>query len=342
MNFRRTINTIRERYSSTTVREKVSAVCPCRATCGPFQSRSMILASLWLALMVCIALLIPKIHKPSDNQLCPSLYQTGVGFVEHSPVVFERDDIMVCRTPQVGSKFIRDLTMSYVTSNLTSYFSEEDEKKGSKGFQHLNPTLDKIHESDKFNYYLYDMDISQRIMFVRHPITRIVAGFYDIASSQSSKFWMDLYGYNEDHGYSGKSFLFWLQNSSFVEDYQSMDGSICSDHALYESLHPQYQQWSPPQVCRCGIMDCGVQWTIHKVEDSPTVMLDVMTEALGRRVKDLYVQTELQQDNTFHNDVANILNDPRYDMSEYLTANTLAILNPLTLKEQIYLGYQPL
>jgi len=266
-----------------------------------------------------------------SEPLCPSLYKTG-GHNEHSPVIFEREQVVVCRTPQAGTKFLRDLTVSYVNSNIDTFPPDESMHAG---FQHINPTLDKVTSVDDFHHYLFG-DNAKRVMVVRHPVTRILAGFYEIASTQPDKFWKTLYGFDESHGSGPKAFEHWLKYSKFVtQDYHSdcVSNGSASMGVLDQSLHPQLQEWAPGQHCRCGINDCGVQWEIYKIEEVP--VYNAIAGYLPS-LQNMIVKKKLAKDN-----ILETYTEDQFDANAYLTDEVLNILNPLTKEEQDFFGYEP-
>mmetsp|Transcript_5929 Transcript_5929/g.9082 ORF Transcript_5929/g.9082 Transcript_5929/m.9082 type:complete len:325 (+) Transcript_5929:121-1095(+) len=303
-----------------------------RLPCG---RRAYILISVLVVVFIVLVATLSGINTKDANALasnvgdsllgepiCNSLYKVG-GNNEHSPVIFEDEQLMVCRTPQAGTKFLRDLTVSYVESNLESFPPEEMKT----GFQHINPTLDKVVSMDEFHQYLFG-DETHRVMVVRHPVTRIVSGFYEIASAQPDKFWKTIYGFKKNHGSNPKAFAYWLKHSRFAkEDYQA----DCTNF-FFNSLHAQIQHWAPPQHCRCGL-DCGVDWTYYKIEDMP--IYAVMASYLPS-LQNVIVKKQLAKDN-----IMETYTEDQFDVDLYLTNSVLDMLNKLTKEEQEFFDYEP-
>jgi hypothetical protein len=255
-------------------------------------------------------------HKQSTKSSvssCPSLYKLGTGS-EHSPLVFQQDNLLVCRTPKVASTLLRNsIAKPYYLHhhNDTSLFNLAT---------HLQQmTLAKVRDKQQFIDYLYS-NKTRRIMFVRHPVTRILSGFMESASVEG--FWTELYNFTESYNGSPKSFELWLTNSSFFREY---DVDCDPKNSFEQSNHPMRQHWQPPQHCRCGISDCRVEWTIYRIEDEPVgqimarylpILSGAINETSSEHVK-------------------------QYNASMYFNERVLSILNKLTMKEQRFFGYEP-
>jgi hypothetical protein len=265
---------------------------------------------------------------PLPPRLCPSLYQIG-GRNEHSPMVWAQEHLLIYRTPsKVGSTLLKGIYWAQLHNQ--SHLSNSNPIFG-KG-----PTLDKIHNQTVVQKYLYGDDTT-RLLFSRHPVTRILAGFLELATRQPDAFWKTMYGFNQSYGHDPEAFAFWLTNSTFTtHEYDAECGRSNSDETttppswLTYSLDPKRQHWLPAQHCRCGMLDCGVKWTMIRIEDERVE--DVMAR---------YLDMPWLWTNTTSSPNTNNYHSGKYNASAYLTNSVLDILNLLTKKEQDYFGYQP-
>ena len=283
------------------------------------------------------------------HEICNSLYKkTGNTNNElaHSPLIYERDDLMVCRVAKVGSNELRCIQRSYE-------LEEEFEYRGNSGCRPHEregltySQLSDVEDVQEFQRYLYGEDVN-RIMFVRHPVRRILSGFIEMTTSAVTheEFW-EFYDNVDgtDRGWSPEAFDYWVYNTTFRYEYS---GS-CSPQSTYFSMEMFLQHWAPPQHCRCGLHDeCGVEWKIYKVENIPNIS-SVMQEYIpGPWIPD---KSSIRNAKFFNSrDQSEKYNDVlhskahKYDYKEYFEDNPelLDFLNELTKEERDYFGYEPL
>lgn len=260
---------------------------------------------------------------PFKRPICQSLYKTKGNKKyeyedrQHSPLIFRRDKVMVCRTPKVGSAELRCMQRSYENK------AEFEMLKNSDCRPVERDTVSEFHdfeEPDRHKYWLYSKEVD-RVMFVRHPVKRILSGFIQIAKTKQEDFWQSYGFFNKGH--SPEAFRWWLFNSTFIYEYDT----TCSKASTYFSLESWSQHWAPPQHCRCGIWDCDVDWKIYKVEEQSigTVMAEY--------VPGPWVPNDADRSKNYHS--------KSYDEKEYLTPEVLKFLNELTKEEQEFFGYKP-
>jgi len=232
----------------------------------------------------------------------------------------------------------------------------------------------------RFNRYLYS-DSVDRIMFVRHPVRRLLSGFLQVARVRKESFW-ESYGF-EDQGFGPDGFRTFMMNSSFIFEY---DGT-CSRSSTFFSIESWSQHWAPPQHCRCGISECGVEWKVYKIEEhtigeimdqyipgpwippynittknnskkKPTPPYNNTTKKKRRRLELSYNTTtkkKKKKPKSPYNITTkkNITRRSRgkesgkyhstsYNEKEYLTPEVLEFLNDLTKNEREFYGYEPI
>lgn len=247
----------------------------------------------------------------SGNETCPSHYKNAFNDNEFSPVVFSGHNLTVCRTAKTGSQEVRAVSSAY-ESDVTFL-----EKVDPRSFN--QSILASIDDSTLFNQYLYG-DQFTRIMFVRHPVLRILSGFLQIANK--FEFW-DAHDMQR-HDKSPASFHKWVLNETLFFRYYRTQ---CDSRSKDTDLHPKLQHYAPPQYCRCGISDCGVQWNFYRLEDQP------IRSVLSKYLPEKYLKPESDTE---------IMHKREYSKRDYLTDEVLSFLNTATKQEQDFFGYKPL
>ena len=245
------------------------------------------------------------------HNACPSLFRQERRRNEHVPLWFRERGLVLCRTPKVGSLELRSVAMAY-SSNRTFRVLENMSYKG--------PTVADIATVEEFDAYLHQKN-TQRIMLVRHPVTRILSGFLEVA--RDSRFWEDYHDY-DSKGPAPTSpgrFHTWVRESRGLTRYYT---PTCDATSTNTSLLGFPQHYAPAQHCRCGIHDCGVEWTVYKVEEHSI-----------RSILSPYF------DDRFLPPPSSAVHKKSYNVAEYLTPDILDFLNNLTKEEQQVFGYSP-
>lgn len=148
---------------------------------------------------------------PPITNTCPSLFKQQNKDNEHLPLVFERHNLVVCRTPKVGSIELRGVANSYhqnasfVPLTLNSAYTDDH-------------TLSDISIEHEFNHYLYGNDVT-RILFVRHPVYRILTGFLEVARFRT--IWTKVHDMKSTRGSLPRSFHVWITSGAFRRHYHS-------------------------------------------------------------------------------------------------------------------------
>jgi len=251
---------------------------------------------------------------------------------QHSPLIFHRDNLMVCRTPKVGTAELRCMQRSYEKKSKFNY-------KGNAACRPLDrDSLSELHDltgdATRFNRYLYS-DAVDRIMFVRHPVRRILSGFMQIAKGKKVDFWQ-AYGF-DDQGFGPDGFRTFMLNSTFTYEY---DG-LCSKSSTYFSLESWSQHWAPPQHCRCGIADCDVEWKVYKIEEH--TIGEIMDQYIpGPWIPPYNVTPPETKSSKKKKQESGKYHSKSYDEREYFTPEVLEFLNDLTKIEREFYGYDPI
>ncbi len=243
---------------------------------------------------------------------CPSHYQNENNRNEHSPLVFKKDNLLVCRSPKVGSNELRSVATAYETDSKFIPPTVNEPYHGS--------ILANIKNVDLFHHYLYDSNVT-RIMFVRHPVHRLLSAF--IQTARGRLFWK-LHGFSKNLKASPKTFRKWINNRDLFFKYYS---GTCHANSTELNTHFKIQHWAPPQHCRCGLHDCEVNWKIYKIEQ----------HSVQSVLKDYLPQKYLPPANA-----TEILHTRKYTKKDYLTKDILDFLNYVTKEEQAFFGYKPL
>jgi hypothetical protein len=250
------------------------------------------------------------------NHTCLSLYKQQNRDNEHSPLVFRDFNLVVCRTPKVGSLELRGIAAAL---DANSVYQPLEKNRPYIG----NQTLSDVSNINEFQQYLYGDSVS-RIMFVRHPILRILSGFLEVARFRV--FWTKIHSFQRNLGTTPLAFQSWVTSGVFRQHYHS----TCNEDSVNKSLNRAIQHWAPPQHCRCGIHDCGIKWQVYKLEEHNGGIAGILSRYLPAK----------HLSNTRSNDT--IHHQRSYNLTDYLTPEVLEILNQDTKEEQEFLGYKPL
>ena len=250
--------------------------------------------------------------RQSGTKTCPSQYRNKNNNNEHSPLLFKKYNLMVCRSPKVGSNELRSVATAYETDKPFVPPSANEPYEGS--------ILATIRNSREFNHYLYDDDVT-RIMFVRHPVHRVLSAF--LQTAKGGLFWR-LHGFDRNMGATPESFRRWIQDPDIFYKYYH---SECNANSTSFDIHYKIQHFAPPQHCRCGIHDCKVKWKVFKIEQH--TIRSVLKDHLPGKYLPPANSTE-------------ILHKRKYTVRDYLTDDILAFLNLVTKEEREFFGYDPL
>ena len=142
---------------------------------------------------------------------------------------------------------------------------------------------------------------TERLFFVRDPLTRTLAGYLEMAH----------------HHASTEHFRNWTY-SVFPRDYTDE----CNAEAVRKSLDSRRQHWTPAQFCRCGLEKFKEPFRIIKIED-------------------VAPQTVLQSwfDDKYLGGVHPSAHTRSYNVSRYLTPDVTAHILNVTARERQYFGY---
>eukprot|EP00977_Amphora_coffeiformis_P012413 scaffold3069_cov215-Amphora_coffeaeformis.AAC.14 len=266
----------------------------------------------------------PPMATPSSPRPCPSLFQQKSRDNEHVPLLFEEHNLVVCRTPKVGSLEIR--SVHDAVQNNRSFTMMPN--RGYRG-----KTAADLDTLDEFDWYMHDTPFLDnttspstavhRIMFVRHPVVRILSGFkevsmYLLSSMNKHKKWKG----------SPQDFRLWVDSPSGLN---ASYHRTCDENSQNISLHSHRQHVGPPQHCRCGIFECGVEWTVYKLEEHT-----IQSVFHKHGIPDHFLPPPTTNG-------TNLLHARRgYRKADYLAPDILERLNRITLEERLFFGYPPL
>jgi Sulfotransferase family len=295
-------------------------------------------------------------------------------------------DVMVCRVPKVGSTQLRQIHFAFYNPNYMAATNTSWETGGPPSNsikQHLlglsedttNHNLNVTMSQQRFDYLTSSSpDLVARIMFVRHPVLRIVSGYREIFCV----------GHTICHSRHFRGFPNFVYSPNRTVGLQNTYRSDCHhhDHAdihLRASVDGVVQHWAPPQHCRCGIPDCHIQYQYYHLERIPSTqhvlngylqqlqsVSQYNNNGLGREdapwLAPTHVRANLktnteqtirfllgsvtddEDDNTMSNFNVTTNNNTTYTHISSSSYNTtlLDYLNALTKPEQEYFGYLPL
>jgi len=146
--------------------------------------------------------------------------------------------VFVCRTPKVGSTLLRSVWESMRTNMTYS----------------LHKAAVYVPANSLTGYFSVD---AQRLMFVRHPVHRIVSGWREIVGfyQRTSGLVRMLHGVPHVRGYPKPPSLDNFSSFTIAEVVTRYDAD-CSIESSQLSQHPILQHVLPAQHCRCG-MQCA-------------------------------------------------------------------------------------
>ena len=270
----------------------------------------------------------PTGREKTENESCPTHYRNGFNDNEFSPIIFPERKLLVCRTPKVGSQEIRAISTAWKAD--VPFVERADPKTFNQSI------LADVEDPLQFHRYLYDEESYSRIMFVRHPVLRILSGFLQIADKKT--FWrlhdMERPSRKDNSYASPESFHRWVLNETLLTRYYRSECDGADDMTMKDiDLHPKLQHYAPPQYCRCGITDCGVKWNYYRLEDGKSIR-DILNQDGG--IPEKYLKPDETSEQIMHQ------RSYLYSKRDYLTDKVLEYLNKMTTKEQQYFGYQPL
>lgn len=235
-------------------------------------------------------------HADYAAGLEPGMRAMLAGMVRRRDCTTAPRHLLLCRSPKVGSTTLRAIAVS-VTRGANSTFTP----LASNCNTTLLPTIDKLAQPGARTYVLSSMCV-RRMAFVRHPVMRILRGWFQVSIKRSAT-----------------SF------TRFVHEHVLRHyDATCSTGAEW-ATDPRAQHFLPAQHCRCG-MACGVEYEVVRVEEMGV---------------DDVLRPYLPPQHLPVRGVAR-LNSKRYrPFGSYVTPSTLALLNALTAVEQRLLGYGP-
>lgn len=207
---------------------------------------------------------------------------------EHAPLYLPEKKLLVCRTPKVGSLYLRSVFKAYRENRTYTTLLNK-------------PILprDNILISRKANMTVLFGNDTERILFVRDPLTRTLAGYLEM-----------------EHKPSPEHFRKWA-NSVFTREYRD----ICDTKATRLSMDPRRQHWTPAQFCRCGLEQFHVPFRILKIERiSPRSVL-----------RSWFDNKYLGSNQSTHS--------RSYNASSYLTPAVTAHILNITARERHYFEY---
>jgi Sulfotransferase family len=293
---------------------------------------------------------------------------------------------MVCRVPKVGSTQLRQIHFAFYNPNYMAATNTSWETGGPPSNsikQHLlgssedttNNNFNVTMSQQRFDYLTTSPpDVVARIMFVRHPVLRIVSGYREIFCV----------GHTICHSRHFRGFPNFVYSPNRTVGLQNTYRSDCHhhDHAdihLRASIDGVVQHWAPPQHCRCGIPDCHIQYQYYHLERIPStqhvlngylrqlqsVSSRYNNNGLGREdapwLAPTHVRANLKtnteqtirfllgsvtdddDDNTMSVfNVTNTTTTYTHIISSSYNTTLLDYLNALTKPEQEYFGYLPL
>mmetsp|Transcript_26729 Transcript_26729/g.77077 ORF Transcript_26729/g.77077 Transcript_26729/m.77077 type:complete len:648 (-) Transcript_26729:1032-2975(-) len=262
------------------------------------------------------------------NETCPTHYRNAFNDNEFSPIIFPQRNLLVCRTPKVGSQELRAVSTAWKAD--VPFAERADPRTFNQSI------LADVADPLLFHRYLYDEESHRRIMFVRHPVLRILSGFLQIANKMT--FWrlhdMERPSRKNSAYASPRSFHKWVLNETLFRRYYRSKCDDADDMTLKDiDLHSKLQHYAPPQYCRCGIADCGVEWTYYRLEDGKSIR-DVLQQ--DGAIPNKYLKPDKASEQIMHQ------RSYLYSKRDYLTDEVLAYLNAVTKREQTFFGYQPL
>lgn len=224
------------------------------------------------------------------NEVMATVVPNHAYHSEHIPLYLPEKRLLVCRTPKVGSLYLRSVFMAH---------------KRNESYNTLrNAPLDA--SSGVFLSNTTDISVlfgngTDRLFFVRDPLTRTLAGYLEMAH----------------HRTSPSHFRNWTF-TRFAKDYTDK----CDENARHKSMDSRKQHWSPAQFCRCGFDKFKIPFRTFKIEEvSPHSILGPWFDAkyLGPSMR---------------------THGRSYEVSKYLTHDVSEYIRNVTRRERQYFGYE--
>lgn len=171
------------------------------------------------------------------------------------------------------------------------------------------PTLDKLNNNHRgmANHLLHDRRV-HRLMWVRHPVSRILSGWAEVRHQKSLS-------------RSPHMFHKFVRHELVTERYSA----DCSKKSQKMSTHALLQHVYPAQHCRCGL-PCNISWRVFKLEETDIRqgLRPYLTSAtLPKSKRSLHARWR------------------RLPECEYFPPHVLQELNSITMREQHFFGYTP-
>ena len=236
---------------------------------------------------------------------------------ENSPLVLNSSGIqgsetVLCRTPKVGSLMLRSIALAQANARQWKPVTNGKPWRRIMPFNTL--ANDHTHDFMRHDRAYTEAELTRlqhapkvlRLMWVRHPITRVLSGWRFTTPPELA---------------TPARFAAFCRG-----ELRRLYDASCGGASQLLSLHPQRQHYLPPQHCRCG-RPCGVRWRTLPLEACP--IQRVLRSHLGN-LSALPPTDELR---------ANV--QERFNATAFL-APVLPLLNKLTATEQAELGYCPL
>jgi hypothetical protein len=212
--------------------------------------------------------------------------------------------LLLCLTPKAGSSTLRAVGLSVMRGTNSTFVRTHRQTGFLPWVYHLS--------SAAREYALRSPGVI-RLMFVRHPVSRILSGFIEAPPKQKTT----------ARARSPSAFHRFVANV-LTPNYDP----FCGKEAQLMALRSAEQHFLPPQHCRCGIT-CGVNYTVVRIEDT------AVDDAIWPYVHSQHLPPAGVR---LHSA------SPRQGVAaegQYLVPKVLDQLNMLTALEQRVLGYQP-
>mmetsp|Transcript_2178 Transcript_2178/g.6129 ORF Transcript_2178/g.6129 Transcript_2178/m.6129 type:complete len:305 (+) Transcript_2178:138-1052(+) len=239
--------------------------------------------------------------------VAPELITQGA-WSENPPLVIKSNEtaitVVLCRTPKAGSLALRSIALASVRGGMFAAIKNVNAPD--------MPSFATLPREEHPEYLWGKAPEVRRLAFVRHPVGRILHG------------WLMMRPWGSPTEFTRFS------TRLMVRLY---DDTCQGKKGVYLSVHKYLQHVLPPQHCRCS-MPCGVQWEVHRIEDTP------IQEVLAGLVPSHLLPPLGSRTNT----ISNLLQAKFHkvvDEPSFLTPRILDHLNNLTRKEQHYFGYKP-
>ena len=237
-------------------------------------------------------------------------------------------DVVLCRTPKVGSLLLRQVVAAYQAREPYSYGCPGQALRCVNGSTdnvtqpELPTLLSAVGDTASARALTGRKDVD-RLMWVRHPVARIFSGWVQAHPSQGPQRFRE----------------FVEEGGQLQRDYDP----LCSPASMALATDVHAQHWAPAAHCRCG-QQCGVRWTVHKLEEQP--MLPVLRKVLGHSPSippdDYRLPSVTHESVKMIEKVAQMghaMTTDRISRERYLTPLVVSLLNNITRVERTIFGY---